>query len=182
MRGYCPLARRAVTTLAAACGVLVVLVTWQWVRGPLPVPAPPPAVPSGTAGSALAKLPRIEDLEPLEHFAEMVERPLFDESRRPAPAPPPAEEERVAQREPVRVQEPPPALHLDGVVIVGGDRVAMVRGPGPHPARRLEAGGEVEGWVVSDVRPRAIVLRQGEREAVFDLPVPAASAGVSVIR
>lgn len=159
---------------------MAVVVAWQWWRGPLRVEmsAVEPD-PASIAGPRLAELPQLEEMPALETFAGVVERPLFDQTRRPPPPEP--VEEQVAAAEPARVLEPPPALRLAGVVIVGGDRVAVVQGPGAQPVRRLQAGVEVEGWTVDDIQPRAIRLRQGEREAVIDLPRPPMPEGISVL-
>lgn len=183
MRGYCPVSAQLIMALAIGCGVMSVIVAWQWWRGPIHVGAPTLKVQEvSRAGSQLEDRLVLEELPPIEVFAEMVERPLFDQTRRPPPVIEQVEVEEFAAQQPVKVTEPPPDVRLAGVAIVGADRVALVHGPGAHPARRLKTGAEIEGWIVDDIRPHAIRLRQGEREAVIDLPVPAGDLGVSLVR
>lgn len=107
--------------------------------------------------------------EPLavETMRETRDRPLFAPSRRPPP-PPPAPVVATPPAEPVAAAEPPPApptppnAVLTGIVIGGDLKLAVFQADGkPLTVRE---GGEIEGWTVAEVQPRAVALeRDGER-------------------
>jgi general secretion pathway protein N len=116
---------------------------------PAPASAPPPV-------SAVAALS-------LERFSAMRERPLFSPNRRPPP-PPPA---------PIVSPPPgppkPPELTLHGTVMDAGEARALVSLGTPDKMLRLRTGDNIEGWKVTQIEARRLVLSLQDRSAVFTL-------------
>lgn len=108
------------------------------------------------------------DPAPQPRTSAMLDRPLFSPSRRPPP-PPPAPLEAPAMPNPASSR---PDLTLSGVIAGGGGGVALVRRPQDGAPTRLALGGEVDGWTLAVIRPRAIVLRRDGRDVTVELPAP----------
>jgi hypothetical protein len=99
----------------------------------------------------------------LDRLSTMLDRPLFSPSRRP-PAPPPPP---VAQAPPP--PPPPPNLVLFGVVLDGESARAVVRAGADKKLVRAQIGDEIDGWKVSQIEGRKIVLSLDGRFATFTL-------------
>jgi len=163
---------RSTLLLCAVATALTAVLFWQQrdvpgrplavqpAAGPLPV-----AAPAQPAPRALAEL------------TDTVARPLFEAGRRPAPEPAPAgqpdgsgdggESEAAQEKLPV----------LTGVVIDGGDRMALMRVRGEEAVYRVRAGERVGQWRVHEISPHGAVLARGERREevalrIFDSPPP----------
>jgi len=93
--------------------------------------------------------------QPLEQLSTILGRPLFSPSRRPPapPAPPP----------------PPPDLVLFGVVMDGEGARAVVRAGADKKILRAQIGDDIEGWKVSQIEGRKVVLSLDGRFATFKL-------------
>lgn len=126
------------------------------------------------AAPALSAFPwlRLDDLTATR------ERPLFTPGRTP-PARPAAvvaePEPEEPEPEPVAESEPPP-LRLAGVVASGSVTVAMLEDEDSREVVRLAPGQSVSDWVLVAVEPRAVTLRQGEREVRLVLAPPEEAA------
>ncbi len=94
-------------------------------------------------------------------------RPLFSPTRRPPPPPVtvPAEPSPVSVPPPA----PPPDLTVSGIIIGGGTGAAIVRHPADASATRITLGGQVDGWTVTAILPRSIVLRRDGRSVTLEL-------------
>jgi hypothetical protein len=102
----------------------------------------------------------------LDRLSSTLERPLFSPSRRP-PAPPPPP---VAQAPPPPAPPPPPPnLVLFGVVMDGEGARAVVRSGADKKLVRAQIGDEIDGWKVSQIEGRKVVLSLGDRFATFML-------------
>jgi general secretion pathway protein N len=105
---------------------------------------------------------------PLERLTATRDRPLFSPSRRPAvtlpavrslPAPRPA------------VQAPsiaPPDVVLFGTVVHGEEMRAIIKTPADRIVR-LKPGDDVEGWKVTKIDRRRVVLSSGPRSIELSL-------------
>jgi general secretion pathway protein N len=103
-------------------------------------------------------------LPPIESYAEVMARPLFSASRRPAP-------QQVAQRGSLE----PASLALTGIILSSQSRTALVQeAKSPKPIRLAE-GQEVQGWTVQSILPDRIVIRRGTLEQ--EVKLHAASQG-----
>jgi general secretion pathway protein N len=99
----------------------------------------------------------------MERLSATVDRPLFSPSRRGQVVAP------VARSEPQTPQLPPPSLVLSGVVMDGqGAQVVVVVGPEKR-VLRAQIGDEIDGWTVTQIEGRKVVLSLGGRFATFTL-------------
>jgi hypothetical protein len=102
----------------------------------------------------------------LDQLSTTLDRPLFSPSRRPpAPPPPPV----VQAAEPPAPPAPPPNLVLFGVVMDGEGARAVVRSGADKKLVRAQIGDEIEGWKVSQIEGRKVVLSLDGRFATFTL-------------
>lgn len=100
-------------------------------------------------------------------------RPLFSSTRRPLPPPAvvavPVAPEPAAP--PPAPPPPPPSLALSGVILGPGTTgIALLMRPGSPQAMRVALGGQVDGWRVAEIRPRAVVLTLADRSVTVTLP------------
>jgi len=102
----------------------------------------------------------------LEQLSTIVDRPLFSPSRRP-PAPPPAPPPIVQAAEPPAPPPPPPNLVLFGVVMDGESARAVVRSGADKKMIRAQIGDEIDGWKVSQIEGRKVVLSLDGRFATY---------------
>lgn len=152
---------------------------WTWKHPPrlsLTPVAPSTSAAHTSAAPAFAPVP-------LAHYAEIVERPIFIDARRPqqdeteaTPPTPPI---------PVSAQSPLPPLRLVGVVLLENRAAALLRPEDPEPAAtpttrpslnrtkapprkkspqakvlRLPQGGTLDGWLLETVRPEKVIFRR----------------------
>lgn len=119
-------------------------------------------------------VPELAPTAPIEQFAVITERPVFNESRQPEIAGEDSGEERDEEWAEVEVEAPD--VELAGVVITPSLKMATLKPKnGPESLIALE-GGPLEGnygsWHVSSIEPRSVVLRSGDGEEVrLDLQV-----------
>jgi len=104
----------------------------------------------------------------LDQLSATLHRPLFSPSRKP-PAPPPPPPPPVVQATPPPAPPSPPNLVLFGVVMDGKDARAVVRTGVDKKMLRAQIGDEIDGWKVSQIEGRKVVLSQDGRFATFTL-------------
>jgi hypothetical protein len=109
----------------------------------------------------------------LEDLSATRERPLFSPSRRPPPEPSASVDAAPAPAPLAKPIEPErPQLSLIGTV--AGDKDAFgVFLDATNQAIKLHRGQDHDGWTLSDVRRRDVVLRKDSDTAVLALPVSA---------
>jgi hypothetical protein len=110
--------------------------------------APSAALVSPLAARALDALPATRD------------RPLFSPSRRPL-APPPV----VAM--PAAPPPSPPSVTLLGIVLDVGEARAIVQAAGK--VRRVRIGDDIEGWKVTQIEQRRLMLSLDDRVASYTM-------------
>lgn len=99
---------------------------------------------------------------PAHDFSAIVERPLFNKSRRPE-----TDEQPLAEAAIVTAR---PDLLLRGTVVVNGGRhVALMQVPGSNSIVRVVEGQAIEGWTVRRVESQRIVLEQRGGTVEFSL-------------
>jgi hypothetical protein len=117
----------------------------------------PPRLPALSVIKApdAVTIPPLQPFEPLPllRYAEIVERPVFIDARRPE------EDESAAS------SAPPPdlnrPLNLIGVVLVPNAAAALLRPEEPNAkVLRVPQGGMVDGWRVEAVQADKVVLRK----------------------
>lgn len=142
--------QRPFRLLGLAAG-LAGLVAVELAAGPFFVPAPPKGGPVLDA-LEIAQTVSPVDTPDISAFSEIVERPLFARSRRPAPpdAEPAAQSARVE------------AFDLVGVISSPAGRVALLRKRQSEDVLRGLEGQEVGGWKIREIKPTEIVLERGD--------------------
>jgi len=120
-----------------------------------------PAIPEGSAKKAAAPeaklLPPMVAVSPEQAYAETAARPLWTPTRRPAPP-----DNTAARPAFTRGQ-----FVLQGVIVVGDERTALLKEKATGKIHRLESGKEVNGITVEAIQPTEVTLAMGgEKEKV----------------
>jgi hypothetical protein len=102
--------------------------------------------------------------QPLEKLSATIGRPLFSPSRRPPPEPIVQSVEPVAAPPP-----PPPDLVLSGIVMDGQNARAVVRVGADKRIVHAQIGDNIDGWRVSQIDGRTLVLSLDGRSVTFTL-------------
>jgi hypothetical protein len=118
--------------------------------------------------SSSAVLPNPVAAQSLDELSATLERPLFSPSRRP-PAPPPPPQPVGQTATPPAPPPPPPNLVLVGVVMDGESAHAIVRNGTDKKIQRAQIGDDIDGWKVSQIDGRKVVLSLNDRFATFTL-------------
>ncbi|MEP7068725.1 MAG: hypothetical protein ABI789_05765 [Usitatibacter sp.] len=106
-------------------------------------------------------LPAIVATAPEQAYPETVARPLFTPTRRPAPAPVPVAKSTFQRGQFV----------LAGVIVVGANKVAMLREKSNNRIHRVEQGKEVNGIKVAEIQREQVTLAMGAEQEVLTLSV-----------
>jgi hypothetical protein len=105
-------------------------------------------------------------MPPIRAYTEVLERPLFSETRRPSVDSPVAP---VDQRS--------SAFTLVGTIISEHEKHALIEHGQPPHLERISEGQDIEGWSVESIRPDRIILTHAEERLevkVKDQPGPPA--------
>lgn len=100
-------------------------------------------------------------IPPLPTYRELQARPLFMETRRPAP--------RQAGATAARRVDPGTKWKLTGIVVAGEDSHVFVQGIRDKAVRRLDMGQILDGWVISEITPQYVILIAGDEESRLEL-------------
>ncbi|MCP5420415.1 MAG: hypothetical protein H6970_01415 [Gammaproteobacteria bacterium] len=103
---------------------------------------------------------------PLEEYADIVERPLFLESRRP---PDPSQEETVEAGPATGAANDELTFLLQGVMLTPRSMMALLRIEQQNKVLRLRMGDTFDDWHVDAIRADGVSLRAGDR--VVDVPL-----------
>ena len=142
----------AVLCLAAA-GCLV----WQTWRSDDIAPIPAPASASDQkAAEGEGQLASFQ-LAPAEDFEEVLARPLFNRSRRPD-----LPQENLQGGGGVSEEAAAAQISLNGVVLAGGRRIALLRLDSDPKVMHVAEGQRAGGWLIEAIRPDRIILRRGD--------------------
>ena len=125
-------------------------------------------------GKLSAALPKISNLPeesfslpPMANFTEIVERPLFNETRRPfEPEVPPPQSAKGAR--PVKVLR---KLDWDlvGVVLTPQRRSALLWNRAKNKFMKVQQGAEFEGWKLEEVLKNKVIIVNGKQRRALDL-------------
>ncbi len=128
-----------------------------------PAAPEPPAPP---ADAPLAELPGLELQAPaLASLRATLERPLFNEDRRPIP---PADAAGPGADRPDSGRPLP--MRLSGVIVgADGRRTVLVAVSGEEQPQRVGAGDKVAGWRVEEIGDDAVVLSAAGQRSVVPL-------------
>jgi len=103
----------------------------------------------------------VVSIAPLPTYRELLTRPLFMETRRPAPR---QTGGTAAQR-----VDPDRNWKLTAVIVAGDDSHVFVQGIRDKSIRRLNAGDKLDGWVVSEITPQYVTFTAAGQEATLEL-------------
>lgn len=157
--------RSTVTTSLFLAVALLAVATWHEATkhidiSPIRPPTPPGGVPSGatTVISETIVLP--------EAAAELRNRPLFNEGRRPLP--------QAATSAQVEDKDNGPQTQSGDLTVVGtlrwGNRhLALIRAASDPLARWISVGGNVNGWILRGIEADFIVVERASRKV--QLPI-----------
>lgn len=124
-------------------------------------PAARDGAPKGARAVEAKLLPPIAARPPEQAYPEVTGRPLFVSTRRPAP------EAAVAQAPTM----PKGKFTLQGVIVQGNQRTALLRERTSGRVHRAEAGQEVDGLKVLQIDREAVTLGLGEERETVSLIV-----------
>jgi hypothetical protein len=99
-------------------------------------------------------------LAPAEEFEEVLARPLFNRSRRPDLA-----QEKLQGGGGTSEEAAAAKVSLNGVVLAGGRRVALLRLDSDPKVMHVTEGQRAGGWLIEAIRPDRIILRRGDSES-----------------
>ncbi|MGA2127082.1 MAG: hypothetical protein ABSG76_13115 [Xanthobacteraceae bacterium] len=109
---------------------------------------------------------------PLDRLSATRERPLFSPSRRPPFRREPAPMVHVEQAPPPPPPITPPSVALYGIVVgLQGPRAFIATGPSERIVR-VRPGDDVDGWRVTAISERRLVLSRADLSATFTLFSP----------
>jgi hypothetical protein len=149
--------------LAGIAGVLVVVALLLGVVWSLP-PAGSDDSGGGADETVMPEVPQLAESEPIEHYAVVTERPVFNESRQPELELGLAEEGEDALQEEVDA----PEVELAGVIITPSLRMVTLREKEAGESLVAFEGQPLQGdygsWHVSRIAPREITLSSGAGE------------------
>lgn len=152
-------ARMITLCLAGACGVMALAGILAWMGagrgyGWLPETEAPPVTGVGRIDTDAVVMPADSE------FAEVRQRPIFNEDRKPTPI---VEEVKAEAAPPV-----PLNITLTGIVLTPSVKLAMVRDNAKNEAVSLRIGmplpGEQQGWTLTEIRSRSVVFRNPQDE------------------
>jgi general secretion pathway protein N len=153
-----PLSRSQIM-LGILCLVLLTALAYE--SGLAPAAADVPAVRRQARDTA-APLALAPPPPPIESFAVIDDRPLFNPSRKPVAAPAAA---ALAAAPP----PPPSDVVLIGIIIDGVQRLALLHTPASPLSISATVGATVGGWRIAAIEPDHIVLRSGATEFLLNL-------------
>jgi general secretion pathway protein N len=152
-------ARLITLSLAGTCGVMALAGVLAWMGagrgyGWLPEAEAPPVTGVGRIDTEAVVMP------PDSEFAEVRQRPIFNEDRKPTPI--------VEDVKPVDAPTAPLNITLTGIVMTPDLKLAMVRDNTKNEAVSLRVGmplpGEQQGWTLAEIRSRSVVFKNPQDE------------------
>lgn len=149
---------------AAACLLSGGLLAFQLWRSDPPIVAAssqqPPADLTSEFGVAEETVAGT-GLRPQEDYIEVVERPLFSRSRRPAPP----EDAKPGAGTAGGEEDTAARIALNGIVLTGTHRVALLRFDNDPKVMHVSEGQEAGGWLIEKIRADRIVVRRAQQES-----------------
>ena len=96
----------------------------------------------------------------LPSFRELLTRPLFTDTRRPAPKP------TVRSAQGVDLGK---KWKLTGIIVAGDDSHVYLQGVRDKSVRRLDSGASLDGWELVEIAPEYATFSSAGREATLEL-------------
>jgi hypothetical protein len=153
-----------VIALAALAAILAAVIAAEMGLG-ASLRAQVTGTPEKRAAPFEAKLLPPQQLAQAEQlYPEVAARPLFTPTRRPAPAAAPPSTYTPGQ------------FVLQGVIVAGATKTAMLREKSSGRIHRVETGREINGIKIAEIDREAVTLTQGNDREVLTLQVLKAGA------
>lgn len=158
--------RHVVTALVAFNVALTVALTALWLNPDGSLRNTRWAAPTPIKNDYLQMLPSLPERQPIDtnRFLVLLERPLFQLTRRPPPPPPPPTP--VTQE----VVDNLSTAQLSGVVTGAGDGSASIIITMGGKARRVRLNESVDGWTLQSIQGRSVTFAGGGQTRVLQLP------------
>ena len=138
---------------------LTAAIGWETDWGSALEKRPEPVAPIAPNPVVASLLPEYEIAGGVAARTEMVERTLFNPTRRPAP---------VAAQEGAAARLQRGQFALTGTMVVDGKSTAFLRELAGNKARRVQAGEKINGLLVAEVKPDRVIFTMGdESEELF---------------
>jgi hypothetical protein len=109
---------------------------------------------------------------PLDRLSATRDRPLFSPSRHPAFLPPVAAKPRNEQASRPPPPVPSPSVALFGIIVGAHGPRAFIGTEPTNPIVGVQPGDDVNGWTVTTITERALVLSRADLSATFMLFSP----------
>lgn len=141
-------------------GTMLLLLLCCGLSGAIYVGLTEPTTPAGIAAPPPPHSPLLIDrgpgfsMPPLSAYADVVARPLFSSTRRPAAQA--ALDDKAAD------------FTLVGTVISPRERHALLSHGVPAEVERVVEGQSIDGWIVTSIEPGRVMLAQGGKQAEVD--------------
>lgn len=113
---------------------------------------------------------RAASLAPLSDYAEVVQRPLFMQDRRPFVPEQVAATNTPVKKAPVRRQGND-NFSLSAIIITDEKRIALIQSGRNKTLQKVAQGEQLEGWTVSDIQAGKISLKRGSETRELELAV-----------
>lgn len=141
---------------------------WQVWRPDEALPVPPDAVAEAVPASS-AQINHEEGfaLGDASTYEDIVERPLFDRTRRPPAAD--ADGSGAAGGAGGQDEVAAANLSLAGVLLTRSRRVALLRIDNDPKVMHVAEGQQAGGWLIEEIQPDRVLLRRGESSGVVML-------------
>lgn len=151
-------------TLAAICSALILISVLLAVLWMIPPSASAPSSSVEDAQVAGLDLPEFRAAKSIEEYAEITNRPVFNESRQPIIE----LDDEGADDELLQDDFGAPDVELAGVIITPSLRMATLRTKGEQQSLVAFEGRPLEGnygsWQISRIEPREVTLSSGDGE------------------
>lgn len=159
------LRRPAFAALAGLAALLVLVIGVETGFGTRLRPELPTGPTKVAAATEAKLLPPPAAVVPDQAYPETTARPLFTPTRRPAPVEPNAGKPAFTRGQFV----------LQGVIVVGEQRTALLREKSSGRVHRVDRGKDVNGITVERIDPAAVTLAMGGEREKLDLVVQRAT-------
>jgi hypothetical protein len=147
-------ARPVAVGLAGACAILAVITVYQLVSSVDTSPILPGAPLAGAGEQTGAGLVTPLDSKPVGEFREIVQRPIFNSTRRPVERP-----KTAKAQAPVEAAGSPHDLRLVGIVKTGNAPArALIREGDQSTGKWISEGETFGGWKLRSVKDRSVIV------------------------
>lgn len=157
--------RYVITFLVALNVALLVVLAALWLNSDGSLRNARWVAPVPVTNDYLQMLPALPERQSVDtnRFLALLERPLFQLTRRPPPPPPPA----PTAAAPEAVDNLSTA-QLSGVV--AGEKTASIIITMAGKARRVRLNDSVDGWMLQSIQGRSVTFSSGSQTRVLQLP------------